>query len=292
MISTHFKKPGSPGELTLKRMEVAARKAESFIEHMKDFETIQQQNLELEDKVNDRTRALIGSLEREKQMNDLKSRFVSMASHEFRTPLSVILSSMSLIEHYVGEGDERVNKHLSKVKTAASNLTTILNDFLSLDKLEQGKVVVDWEEFDTAEFLDTIIEETMSLRKQGQQVSTSHRGGPRITSDNKKLRYIILNLLSNAMKYSPENTDIVLTSHQEDNNVTISIQDHGIGIPEEEQKFLFNKFFRAKNAGTIQGTGLGLTIVKLYVDLMGGSIAFSSRQNEGTTFTIRLPQTQ
>lgn len=290
MISTHFKNPGIPDKSNLKRMELYARNAESFVERIKISETIQKQNLELEDKVNERTEELMKSLEREKEMSELKSRFVSMASHEFRTPLSVILSSTSLIERYLGEGDERVMKHLLRVKSSVGTLTSILNDFLSLDKLEQGKVEIEWQSIDMNEFMKDVIEEALTIQRRGQQINTIQSGNPWIQSDHKKLRYIVINLVSNAIKYSSEDTVINLRTHVEENLITISIQDHGIGIPEEEQKHLFEKFFRAKNTGTVQGTGLGLTIVKRYVELMGGYIEFVSKVHEGTTFTIRIPQ--
>lgn len=290
MISTHFKTPGIPDELILRRMELYAAKAQSFIQRTRNYEIITKQNLELEEKVNERTHELSQSLEREKEMNEMKSRFVSMASHEFRTPLSVVLSSASLIGQYVGESNERVSRHLSKVKSAVGNLTNILNDFLSLDKLEQGKVEIEWETFDIAEFVNDILEETLSLRKKGQQINTSHAGSKWIKSDHKKLRYVAINLISNAIKYSEEHAVVSLTSMVDRNQFILSVQDQGIGIPEEEQKHLFEKFFRAKNTGAIQGTGLGLTIVKRYVELLNGTITFVSEANKGTTFTISLPQ--
>lgn len=259
-------------------------------ERKKAQDELQKLNEELETRVENKTRELQESVQREKEMNELKSRFVSMASHEFRTPLSVVLSSASLIGQYVGEGNERVSKHLSKIKSAVGNLTNILNDFLSLDKLEQGKVEIEWEAFDMDEFAKEMIEETLSIRKRGQQINANHSGNKWIKSDYKTLRYVAVNLISNAIKYSEENGLINLTSKVDGNLLTISIQDQGIGIPEEEQKYLFEKFFRAKNTGAIQGTGLGLTIVKRYVELLGGSITFVSEVNKGSTFTISLPQ--
>lgn len=290
MISTHFKDPGIPDELLLRRIELYAAKVQSFIQRTKNYDTIRKQNLELEERVKERTRELTKSLEREKEMSELKSRFVSMASHEFRTPLSVILSSISLIGHHVGEGNERIDKHLSRVKSSVKNLTGILNDFLSLDKLEQGKVEIEWEAVDLTDFLKDVIEEALVIRKKGQQINTNHSGKKWIKTDHKKLRYIIVNLLTNAIKYSSEETTINLTSTVDEKSLKFTVQDRGIGIPDDEQKHLFEKFFRAKNTGTAQGTGLGLTIVKRYVELMSGRISFVSKSNEGTTFTIHLPQ--
>lgn len=247
-------------------------------------------NEDLEARVEEKTRELTASILREKQMNELKSRFVSMASHEFRSPLSVIHSSAALIENYMTEGDERINRHLSKIKSSVKTLTDILDDFLSLDKLEQAKIEIEWETFDIGEFISALLEEMATIQKKGQKFTWIHLGEKRIKSDRKKLRYIVVNFLSNAIKYSGANTIIGLNSTLSDNALSISIKDQGIGIPPEEQKYLFERFFRAKNTATIQGTGLGLSIAKRYVDLMGGHISFSSQPNEGTTFTVHLPQ--
>ncbi len=246
---------------------------------------------QLEELVRIRTTELYDALDREKEMNEMKSRFVSMASHEFRTPLSIVLSSTTLIEGYgAADGDERVKKHLARIKSSVNNLTSILNDFLSLDKLEQGKVEVERETFDMVEFMNEVVEDVQTIRKTGQQVTIIHNGKSEVTLDQKKLRYILVNLLSNSIKYSPEESPVSVSSHVDERHVVVSVCDQGIGIPEEEQKFMYNKFFRAKNTGNIQGTGLGLTIVKRYVELMAGEVSFVSKPGEGTTFTIRLPK--
>lgn len=245
---------------------------------------------ELELLVSQRTNELHDALNREMEMNELKSRFVSMASHEFRSPLSIVLSSISLIDKYIGsEKDERVDRHILKIKTALGNLTTILDDFLSIDKLEQGKVEVNCEKFAINEFMQRIIEDVYLFQKKDQCINIGHTGDPEVALDQKKLRYILVNLISNSMKYSPEGAVINLNVVTRDGYITLSVQDNGIGIPEEEQQHMFSKFFRAKNTQNVQGTGLGLTIVKRYVELMGGKIGFVSRVGEGTTFMIDLP---
>ena len=245
---------------------------------------------ELETLVRERTTELYETLNREKEMNELKSRFVSMASHEFRTPLSVVLSSTSLIEQYLGgEHDERVSKHLSRIKSNVGNLTGILNDFLSLDKLEQGKVDIEYEEFDFDRFIHEVAENVRPLKKPGQQILVHHTGASRILLDEKKMRYILVNLISNAIKYSPENRNVVVNSEIGDSGLRVVVIDQGIGIPLQQQKYMFDKFFRASNTGQVQGTGLGLTIVKRYVELLGGSIVFVSTELAGTTFTIVIP---
>ena len=149
---------------------------------------------------------------------------------------------------------------------------------------------VDWEVFDLTVLINQIIDETSSMRKKGQQIMVEYQGDTHIRSDYKKLQHTVVNLVSNALKYSGENAEIKLKVQQANNVVTILVHDHGIGIPLEEQKHLFTKFFRAKNTNSIQGTGIGLTIAKLFVELMGGTITFSSHPDEGTLFTIHLPQ--
>lgn len=245
---------------------------------------------ELEKLVHQRTIELSEALDREKFMSEMKSRFVSMASHEFRTPLSVVLSSTSLIEQYLKpEHDEKIGRHTARIKSTVYTLTGILNDFLSLDKLEQGKLEIEYELFDLPDFTAEAIEEVGPMKKSGQTVIVSHVGGKQILQDKKMLRYIILNLLSNSIKYSPEGKGIYLYMEVTDSSLKITVKDEGIGIPEEEQKNMYNKFFRAKNTANIQGTGLGLTIVKRYTELLNGTVQFYSKINEGTTFTIELP---
>lgn len=238
----------------------------------------------------ERTCELTEALEREKELSELKSRFLSIASHEFRTPLSTILSSTSLIDKYnKEEQEENRKKHTARIKSSVKNLTDILDDFLSLDKLEQGKVNVNAEIVNLYELSVEIIEELNGILKTRQVIYLSFNGDRNIVQDKKILRNVLLNLLSNAIKYSGEHKSIYLSVEVENNLVSMKVKDEGIGIPEEEQKNLFSKFYRAKNAFNIQGTGLGLNIVKRYVELLEGDITFVSKQNEGSTFTIIFP---
>lgn len=249
-------------------------------------------NDELEAKVKERTLELTQSLEREKELNDMKSRFVAMASHEFRTPLSAILSSLTLAESYTkAEQEDKRQRHINRIRASVKNLTMILDEFLSLDKVEQGKVEIERESFDLYDFAEDLIEEVNGMLKQDQHIHFAYSGLRDIVQDKRILRNIMLNLLSNAIKYSGEQqtVDLDIDADSGGRMVTIKVRDEGIGIPEEEQKNLFNKFYRAKNATNIQGTGLGLTIVKQYVELLNGRIGFSSEPNQGTTFTIEFP---
>ncbi|GAA0191008.1 hypothetical protein GCM10009122_53120 [Fulvivirga kasyanovii] len=245
---------------------------------------------ELELKVCERTQQLNDALNREKAVSEMKSRFVSMASHEFRTPLSIMLSSVSLIDQYIGaEKDGRIDKHLNKIRASINNLTGVLNDFLSIDKLEQGKVKLEYDILSISEFAHDVVNDMQFLKKNKQRINMQLEGEDTLVLDAKKLRHILENLISNAIKYSPDGTDIDLHIQNINGNLQILVHDAGIGIPEEEQIHLFNKFFRATNTGSVQGTGLGLTIVKRYVELMNGSITFKSLSGKGTTFTIKLP---
>lgn len=274
---------GKPYQYVAIRSDITRRKkAEAEILQLKD---------ELEDKVKERTLELTHSLERERELNNMKSRFVSMASHEFRTPLSSILSSTSLLEKYTApEHEDKRDKHFERIKQSVRNLTGILEDFLSLDKLEQGKTDINLESFDLKELAENIKGETEGLLKSGQLIHSYHDGETEVVLDKKILRNILLNLLSNAIKYSLENKGIELSTEIKGDKISIKVKDAGIGIPEDEQKNLFKTFFRATNAETIQGTGLGLTIVKRYVELLDGQLSFTSVLNEGTTFIIVFPK--
>lgn len=243
----------------------------------------------MELKVRERTLELTEALEREKYLNEMKSKFVAIASHEFRTPLSTIQSSAELVQKYMETGNvEKQVRHLDRIKHSVENLTNILNVFLSLEKLEQGKMAMEPEEFDFESFLQKVIDGVEGMLKPGQHIIHTHKGERIFLSDKKILQNILLNLLSNAVKYSDK--DIVLETKNEHNNLQISIKDEGIGIPSEEQAYLFSKFFRGSNANTIQGTGLGLNIVRRYVELLQGNIAVKSKQGEGTTFNLQLPK--
>lgn len=230
------------------------------------------------------------SLERERELNDLKSKFVSIASHEFRTPLSTVMSSISLIQQYKDKHDlDKVDKHIQRIKSSVNHLTSILNDFLSLGKLEEGKTDFQSEPINVREFIAEINEEMTAL-KEGQFLTITFQDAiSTIQTDARILRNILFNLLSNASKYSGINKKIYLDCTLEKNSVIFSVRDEGIGIPLADQKHMFDRFFRASNAGNIQGTGLGLNIVKRYVELLNGTITFTSEPGKGSTFIVSIP---
>ena len=221
----------------------------------------------------------------------MKSRFVSMASHEFRTPLATIISSLSLVKTYGDKNDsEKQNKHIGKIKSSINNLTDILNDFLSISKMEEGKVHNVKEDFLIDFFVKEVVSETESLCKKGQKISYSHSGDTIVSLDKKMFKNILFNLISNAAKFSFVDSVISIKTERTQDDLKLSIEDQGIGISKKEQKYLFQRFFRAKNASNIQGTGLGLNIIENYVELMDGTINFTSVENKGTIFELQFPQ--
>lgn len=231
------------------------------------------------------------ALEKEKELNELKTRFVSMASHEFRTPLATMMTSLSLIAKYGEQQDMgNQNKHISKIKKSIHSLTDILNDLLSVSKLEEGKITINPENINLKTFISEIITEMQPLTSDGQILNQHHTGEENIVSDKKILRHILFNLVSNAIKFSPGGQSIDIFSVVEKDEFILSVADKGIGIPEEDQEHLFERFFRGHNASNIQGTGLGLNIVSRYIELLNGSITFKSEKNKGTTFIITLPK--
>ena len=231
------------------------------------------------------------ALAKERELNELKSRFVSMASHEFRTPLSTILTSLALAQRYESPEDaEKRQKHFLRIKASVHNLTGILNDFLSFDKLETGHISTNLSEFDLDGLLAEIAEEMQAIAKTGQAIMHYHANGCACFLDAGILRNVLVNLVSNAIKYSAEGKEIWISAHCTGDRVQIKVIDQGIGIPKKDQVHMFQRFFRAQNATNIQGTGLGLTIVQKYLDLLGGEVWFDSEEGVGTTFTIELPQ--
>jgi PAS domain S-box-containing protein len=264
------------------------KKVQSRTEDLNSTITALEKEVHVRKKAEDEARK---ALDRERELNELKSKFVSIASHEFRTPLSTVKSSASLINQYVERNEiEKVTKHVNRIKSSVDHLTSILNDFLSLGKLEEGKVDVSKESIHIAEFLKEVKEEITPTIKNGQTITIEC--DPEIgsvNSDSRVLRNILFNLISNASKYSDENKQIIVKCFGDKRSVAFAISDEGIGIPVQDQKHMFDRFFRASNAGNIQGTGLGLNIVKRYVELLDGTITFNSEYGQGSVFTVIIP---
>ena len=231
---------------------------------------------------------LITALEKEKALSELKTRFVSMASHEFRTPLSTILSSCYLLSKYtITEDQVRRERHVERIVASVNTLTDIINDFLSLGKIEEGKISVKPVPINIRELMTSIVGEVQPLLKPKQVIEYTHSGDEISVLDRTLLKSISLNLLSNAIKFSGENSKIELRTRRNAAFI-LSVRDRGIGISAEDQKYLFERFFRGANAANIQGTGLGLHIVKRYAELMNGKVSCKSTLDEGTEFTVQF----
>jgi PAS domain S-box-containing protein len=233
---------------------------------------------------------LRAALQKEMELNELKSRFVSMASHEFRTPLSAVLSSAYLLSKYTKtEEQQQREKHIQRIVSSVTSLTEILNDFLSVGKIEEGNIQPQYSDFDIKNMMQIRISEVQHLLKAGQTINYTHSGGnSMVYFDQSILKHIVINLLSNAIKFSNERTQIELQTNVTANKISISVKDQGIGIPVEDQLQLFKRFYRSSNVTNIQGTGLGLHIVKKYVDLMNGRIVCNSIPDKGTEFIIEF----
>lgn len=227
------------------------------------------------------------ALKKERGLGELKSRFVSMASHEFRTPLSTVLSSAYLIEKYKSTEDQPKREiHLQRITSSVNMLTDILNEFLNIGKIEEGKIQAKLSEFNLHEIIQVIIEEMkMSLRKE-QEINYQHRGDTKAILDKSLLKHIVLNLVSNASKFSPEKSTITVKTNNRKGRLLLSVKDEGMGISKEDQKHLTDRFFRGSNAANIQGTGLGLYIVSKYAEMMNGKIQCKSNVEKGTEFIV------
>jgi PAS domain S-box-containing protein len=286
------------------RKRIEQSMLEQKVELEKITDRIRQLNAELEVKVEERTLILkealqkleesqlelSEALDKEKQLNEIKGRFVSMASHEFRTPLTTVLSSASLLSKYTEtEDQDKRDRHISRIKNAVNNLNDILEDFLSLGKLNEGRVNVKLEPVNIKETIEETLDEMKPMLKKGQRFVLELDDTSEATTDRKLLHNILINLVSNAIKFSDEGKSIMVGAKCSDGQLSIFVKDEGIGIGEADQEHLFTSFFRAANAVNVQGTGLGLHIVKRYIDLLGGEIDLKSHLNEGTVIHFTIP---
>lgn len=227
------------------------------------------------------------AFDREKELSELKSRFISMASHEFRTPLSTILSSAYLISKYVTTDDQAKREtHLQRIVSSVNMLTDTLNDFLSVGKIEEGKISLRFTEFTIADIVLAIVQELEISLKKDQNIRYSHTGKPTVMLDSSLLKHIIMNLISNASKFSSEGSPIEISTTCSGDQFTLSVKDYGIGISEDDQKHLMERFFRGTNAANIPGTGLGLHIVSKYAEMMNGTLECKSELKKGSEFIV------
>lgn len=284
--------------------QVADEKKKADLELQTAYEDIRKMNLSLENKVSEKTLImqealqklersqleLHDALNKERELNEIKSRFVDMASHEFRTPLSTVLLSASLISKYpLTEDIDKREKHIRLIKESVKNLNVLLEDFLSLGKLEEGKVSIEVLPFELKEFIHDVVDEMRPSLKAGQQLELSFEGEDTFITDKRLLKNIIINLLSNAIKFSNENRSCQIAVISLEEKLIIQVKDQGIGIAKEDMQYLFSTFYRGKNTVNIEGTGLGLHIVKRYIEMLEGQITIDSELNKGTILTVELP---
>lgn len=234
---------------------------------------------------------ILESLRKERELNELKTKFLSLVSHEFKTPLSGILTSATLAGKYTEtDQQDKREKHLKTIQSKVKYLNNILNDFLSIERLESGKATYKFDTFPLSKVVNEVIYNANMLLKEGQRINYPQNiDDISVNFDEKILELSLTNLINNAIKYSPAHTLIDVEVIKEKEALTIKIIDEGMGIPEKEQKYIFNRYFRAENALLDQGTGIGLNIVKSHLESLGGTIIFESEEGKGSTFTITFP---
>lgn len=280
-------------ELNTKLENKVRERTKSLSETVDELEKMNQQLDEENKKRIEAENKAKNALKKERELNELKTKFLSMVSHEFKTPLSGILTSTMLLSKYkLTEQQEKREKHLSIIKNKVHYLNNILNDFLSVEKLEKGEIRYNITSFPIKTTIDEAIGGASLLLKKGQEIiCNSAIEEIEVQQDAKILELTFLNLLSNAVKYSPENTTISISVRQNNSDTTIQVKDQGFGIPEKDQKNIFQRYFRAENVLLNEGTGIGLNIVKSHLENLGGTITFTSQENVGSTFIVTLPNT-
>ncbi|WP_203296134.1 PAS domain-containing sensor histidine kinase [Luteirhabdus pelagi] len=253
-------------------------------------ETVQQLQQEVERR-REAENKMKESLQKERELNELKTKFLSMVSHEFKTPLSGILTSATLVGKYTSEEQQpKREKHLKTIKAKIKYLDNILSDFLSIERLETGKTVYKFSQFPLSKVVNEVIYDANMLLKDGQQIEYPQDiDDIMLEFDEKILELVLTNLINNAIKYSPENTVIDVQAEVRNEQLYLTVIDQGIGIPKKEQKHIFNRYFRAENALLNAGTGIGLNIVKSHLENLGGDIEFSSTEGQGSIFVVNIP---
>jgi len=245
---------------------------------------------EIEKRIQAETK-LKDALKKEIELNELKTKFLSMVSHEFKTPLSGILTSAMLLSKYnLSEQQPKRDKHIDTITNKVHYLNNILNDFLSIERLDSHNITYKFSTFNLSKIVNEVVYNANTLLKPGQKIKIPENTDEFILSqDEKFLELAFTNIINNAIKYSPQNSTITLEVHKTEKNILFKVIDEGIGIPESNQKFIFNRYFRAENAVNTQGTGIGLNIVKTHLENLGGTISFTSKENVGSTFQFELP---
>lgn len=287
----HKRKDGSlyPVEVHLQLSHIG--KKEVCVAIVLDITERKYYTQQLENTVEERTQQLREALKAEKKLNELKTKFLSLVSHEFKTPLTSILTSTSLLSKYTEtEQQDKRDKHINTIKYKVRHLDNILTDFLSIERLDTGKINYNITVFPLSKLVNEVIYDSNTLLKEGQHIRYPlNIEGMSLEFDEKIMTLALSNLVHNAIKYSPEDTEIDLQVIKDGKNLQININDQGLGIPMEDQPFIFDRYFRASNVLTVQGTGIGLNIVRQHMHNLGANITFKSELGQGSTFTLHIP---
>ena len=291
--TVHTRKDGTTYPVEVHLQLSGLLENEVFVAIILDITERKNYTKKLEKKVEERTEQLNVALSKEKELNKLKTQFLSLVSHEFKTPLSGILTSSVLLDKYkLTEQQDKRDKHIKTISDKVHYLNNILNDFLSLEKLETGKLTYRFDHFKLTKVIDEVIYNANMLLKEGQYIIyPDNINDLSLFQDEKTIVLILSNLINNAIKYSPEHSVITIDIEQNNELTTIHIKDNGIGIPLKDQKSIFERYFRAENVMNTQGTGIGLNITKNHLENLDGTICFESEEQKGTTFTITIPNT-
>ena len=269
------------------------------LEVQKKQKQLSELNEQLEEKIKDRTKEieeknkqLQTALQKEKEMNEFKSHIVTTISHEFRTPMTTIMSSADIMEMLLKKDKpkEKVFRHTNLIKTSVQELLVLLNDVLITEKMDAGKYEIKKESFSLDEYFEQLLFKIkIGIGKSHHIIAQidDHLGN--IETDKKLFSQITNNFLSNAFKYSEQNSDVHITARIDDDKLFFSVKDHGIGMDEQTLQMIFDSFYRAKNVTNIEGTGMGLSILKKAVDLLGGKINANSTKGEGSEFMVLIP---
>lgn len=287
----HQRKDGStyPVEVHLQRSAIGQR--EVLVAIVWDITERKNYTQRLESTVEERTLQLREALQAEKRLNGLKTKFLSLVSHEFKTPLASILTSTALLAKYTeADQQEKRDKHLYTITSKVKYLNNILNDFLSIERLDSGKVNYTLTTFPLSKLINEVIYDANTLLKEGQHIQQpEHIDEITVTFDEKIITLTLSNLIRNAIKYSPEGSCIALKVDANPTQLQIHVTDQGFGIPQEDQPFIFNRYFRASNVLTIQGTGIGLNTIQQHLQNLNADIRFKSTLGQGSTFTVSIP---
>ncbi|HET8735141.1 MAG TPA: PAS domain S-box protein [Pricia sp.] len=289
--TNHRRKNGSSYPVEVHLQLSAMGEKQVFVAMILDITERKDYTKSLEEKVRARTEQLSQALAKEKELNELKTRFLSLVSHEFKTPLSSILTSITLLGKYTRtEQQEKRDKHVNTIRNKVKYLDTILNDFLSVERLESGKVNYKMENFALSKVVNEVVYDANMLLKSGQKIQYPNNIDDILVEfDKKTLELVLSNLIHNAIKYSPENSVINIEVEQKSDRLTVKVIDQGIGIPKKDQKHVFNRYFRAENALLTQGTGIGLNIAKQHLENLGATLDFNSEESKGSTFKVGIP---